>query len=128
MKAGFAIKMIKLNNYKDIEIKPYQHLIGKLMYLACGTRPDIAFIVGLLSRHNADSRKDHLQAAKRVVQYLKRTMQLGLVYGRTSDGKSPTLPPPYGLIGYANSNFAGDLKDRKLVMKNCFFLNGAVVS
>lgn len=54
-------------------------------------------------------------------------MQLGLVYGRTSDGRSPTLPPPYGLIGYADSNFAGDPEDRKLVMGNCFFLNEAVV-
>ncbi len=55
-------------------------------------------------------------------------MQLGLVYRRTSDGRSPTLPPPYGLIGYTDSNFAGDPEDQKSVMKNCFFLNGAVVS
>ena len=111
MKTGSAIEMIKHDDYEDTEIKPYQHLIGKLMYLACGTRPDIAFIVGLLSRHNADPKKGHLRVAKRVVRYLKGTMQLGLVYGRTSDGKSPTLPPPYGLIGYADNNFASDPKD-----------------
>ncbi len=57
MKAGSAIEMIEHNNYEDTEIKPYQHLIGKLMYLACDTKPDIAFIVGLLSRHNADPKK-----------------------------------------------------------------------
>lgn len=60
MKAGFAIEMIEHNNYEDTEIKPYQHLIGKLMYLACGIKPDIAFIVGLLNRHNADPKKGHL--------------------------------------------------------------------
>ena len=60
MKAGSAIEMIEHDDYEDTEIKPYQHLIGKLMYLACGTRPDIAFIVGLLSRHNTDPRKSHL--------------------------------------------------------------------
>lgn len=38
------------------------------------------------------------------------------------------MPLPYGLIGYADSNFAGDPKDWKSVMGNCFFLNGAVVS
>ena len=54
-------------------------------------------------------------------------MQLSLVYGRTSDERSPILPPPYGLIGYADSNFAGDPENRKSVMGNCFFLNGAVV-
>ena len=36
--------------------------------------------------------------------------------------------PPYGLIGYADSNFAGDPEDQKSVMGNSFFLNGAVVS
>ena len=55
-------------------------------------------------------------------------MQLGLIYGRKSDGTSPTLPPPYGLAGYADSNFAGDPEDRKSVMGHCFFLNGAIVS
>ncbi len=57
MKAGSAIEMIEHDDYEDTEIKQYQHLIGKLLYLACGTRPDIAFIVGLLSRHNADLKK-----------------------------------------------------------------------
>lgn len=65
MKAGSAIEMIKYNNYKNIKIKLYQHLISKLLYLACGTRPDIAFIVDFLSRHNTDLKKNHLQAAKR---------------------------------------------------------------
>lgn len=54
-------------------------------------------------------------------------MQLGLVYGRTSNERSPTLPPLYGLIGYADSNFVGNPEDQKSVMGNCFFLNGAVV-
>lgn len=38
------------------------------------------------------------------------------------------MPPPYGLIRYADNNFAGDPEDRKLVMGNCFFLNGAIFS
>ena len=85
MKAGSAIEIIKHDNYENTEIKPYQHLIGKLIYLACSTRPDIAFIVGLLSRYNANPKKSYLRAAKRVIRYLKRTMQLGLVYRRMSD-------------------------------------------
>ncbi len=127
MKAGSAIEMIEHDDYEDTKIKPYQHLIGNIIYLACGKRLDIAFIVGFLNRHNANPKKSHLRVAKRVVRYLKGTMQLSLVYGRMSDGKSPTLPPPYGLIGYADSNFAGDPEDQKSVMGNCFFLNGAVV-
>lgn len=67
MKAGSAIEMIGPNNYEEIEFQEYQRLIGKLMYLACGTRPDIAFAIGQLSKYNADPRKNHLQVAKRVV-------------------------------------------------------------
>ncbi len=100
-----------------------RRLIGKLMYLACGTRPNVAFAVGQLSKHNSDPQRGHLRAAKRVIRYLKGTINLGLVYGR-----STRHPPPYGLIGYADSNFARDPEDRKSVIGYCFFLNGAVVS
>lgn len=84
MKAGSSIHMSDADAYEEEDLYTFQRLIGKLMYLACGTRPDIAFAVGQLSRHNADPRNGHLQAAKRVVRYLKGTMNLDLVYGRTS--------------------------------------------
>ena len=90
--------------------------------------PDIAFVVGELSRHNANPRKGHFRAAKRVVRYLKGTIEMGLIFGRESAERSPRDPSPYGLVGYADSNFAGDPEDRKSVMGYCFFLNGAVVS
>lgn len=54
MKAGSSIEMGEHDDYEKAELRPYQHLIGKLMYLSCGTRPDIAFVLGQLSRHNAD--------------------------------------------------------------------------
>lgn len=102
------------------------------MYLSCGTRPDIAFIVGQLSKRNSDPRAGHLRAAKRVVRYLKGTMHLGLVYGDTlkSDGQTnaPVAPPPSGLVRYADSNYAGDPKDRKSVMGHYFYVNRAVIS
>ena len=88
--------------------------------------------VGQLSKHNAGPRVGHLKAARRVIQYLKGTMHLGLMYGDTlkSDGQTnaPVAPPPYGLVGYADSNYAGDPEDRKSVMGNCFYVNGAIVS
>lgn len=59
-------------------------------------------------------------------------MHLGLKYGGTlkTDGqtKAPDAPPPYGLIGYTDSNYAGDPEDRKSVMGYCFYVNGALVS
>ena len=128
MKAGSAIEMNEPDDYDEADLTTYQRLIGKLIYLACGTRPDIAFAIGRLGKHNTDPRKGHLRAAKRIVRYLKGTMYLELVYGQRPDGSSPTSPAPYGLVGYGDSNFAGDQEDRKSVMGYCFFLNGIVVS
>ncbi len=67
MKAGSTIEMLKPENYEEADLRMYQRLIDKLIYLACGTRPDIAFVVSQFSRHNADPKKGHLQAAKKVV-------------------------------------------------------------
>ena len=128
MKAGSSSEMTCPEDYEKADLRTYQRIIGKLMYLACGTRPDIAFAVGQLSKHNADPRKGHLRAAKRVVRYLKGTMEMGMIFGRESTNRQPRDPPPYGLEGYADSNFAGDPEDRKSLMGYCFFRNGAVVS
>jgi len=45
----------------------YLSMIGSLMYLQLGTRPDIAFAVTALSRYNETSLATHLTAAKRVL-------------------------------------------------------------
>ena len=81
MKAGSFIEMNEPDDYDEANLGDYQRLIGKLMYLACRTRPDIAFVVGRLSKHNADPWKGHLRAAKRIVRYFKGTIHLELVYG-----------------------------------------------
>ena len=48
----------------------YQRLVGKLIYLAT-TRPDIAYIVNLLSQVMHDPRMSHLKIKHRVLRYLK---------------------------------------------------------
>lgn len=58
---------------------------------------------------------------------MKKTMYINLIFGREFNYCLPKDPPPYGLIDYADSNFAGDPEDQKLVMDYCFFLNRAVV-
>lgn len=58
--ACLSIDMSDPENSEEIDLQTYQCLIGKLIYLACGIRPNIAFVVGQLSRHNADLKKDHL--------------------------------------------------------------------
>jgi hypothetical protein len=65
--------------------KQYQSMIGSLLYLAIGTRPDISYSVNVLSQFNADPAIRHLKAVQRVLRYLKGTITKKLIYKKVSD-------------------------------------------
>jgi len=101
-----------------------------------GTRPDIAFAVATVSKFNSKPNKIHYMAAKRVLRYLKRTKTLALTY-RTNlpevyhdfDLSPDTLPIlACHLIGFSDSDFAGDSNDRKSTSGYVFTLAGGAVS
>lgn len=60
MKAGLTIDMIEHDDYEEANMRSYQRPIGKLVYLLCGTCPDITFVVGQLSRQNANHCFSHM--------------------------------------------------------------------
>ena len=53
----------------------YKQVVGSLMYLT-STRPDLMFVVNLLSWYMAPPTTLHLQAAKHVLRYVKGTLTL----------------------------------------------------
>lgn len=55
MKVRSVINMLDINAYKEKNLYTYQQLIGKLIYLICKIRPDIAFAISQLNKHNTDS-------------------------------------------------------------------------
>ena len=103
--------MIDPEDYKKVDLYIYQRIIGKLMDLSYEIRPDIAFIIGQLRRHNADPKKRLFQVAKRLVRYLKGTTNISLIFGRELVDQLPRDPPPYSLLEYIDSNFAEDPED-----------------
>jgi len=98
-------------------IKTDQELVGSLLYLATGTRPDISVAVGQLTRHVSASAMEHLAAAKTVLRYLKGTASLGLTYGSAA-----------AMGGYSDADYAGDLDTRRSTTGYVFTFNGAAVS
>jgi len=102
---------------KLIEPREYQSLVGSLIYIAVGTRPDLAFAIATLSKFNTKPTTVHFLATKRLLRYLKQTIGMALVYGAVDN-----------LIGYTDSDFAGDLNDRKSTSGYVFTLAGAAVS
>nr|GEW15377.1 zinc finger, CCHC-type [Tanacetum cinerariifolium] len=68
------------NNGTPVSQLEYSRAFGCLMYAMISTRPDIAFVVGKLSRYTSNPSAQHWQALARVFQYLKGTMDYGLTY------------------------------------------------
>ena len=68
------------NEKTDMASIPYASLVGALMYAAIGTRPDIAFAVGALSRFLRNLGRRHWHEAKRVLSYLKGTSHYAIRY------------------------------------------------
>ena len=76
---GSTILLGKSKN-AEFDITDYQCLVGKLMHLSQTIRHNLAFVVSRLGQYMADPCLGHWRAAKRVLQYLKGTMTLGLEY------------------------------------------------
>lgn len=57
---------------------PYREVVGKLQYTSQGTRPDITFAVNTVSRYLENPGKEHWSAVKRILRYLKGTLDLKL--------------------------------------------------
>ena len=90
MKTRNFIKMLEDNNYKETDIKIYQYLIEKLIYLLFDTRLNITFALRDLSKQNTNLRVKYLKIVKQVLKYLKETMYLGITY-RVSEVKTIIL-------------------------------------
>ena len=70
------------------------------------------FSVGLLSHFMENPLVEHLKIAKRVIRYVKGTLNYGLKYKRSK---------VFELIGYSDSDYAGDHIDRKSTSSSVFF-------
>jgi hypothetical protein len=87
----------------QLEMKaiPYHELIGKLLYLIIATRPDIAYMVGMLCCFIENPSPPHWYAAKWVLQYLRGTTDMKLIYSHSS---TPNL-----FTTYSDTDLSGNL-------------------
>ena len=73
-KTPMEVNELIINKGDYLPNKPYQSLVGSLLYIANCTRPDIAHAVGVLSQFNSCYTQEHFVKAKRVLRYLKGSM------------------------------------------------------
>jgi hypothetical protein len=94
----------RLENENKADQNAYRRIIGSLLYVSTGTRPDIALSVGLLARHAQDPSQQHLEDAENLLRYLYATKDMTLAFKKAL---------PVMLTASADSDWAGDLKTRK---------------
>jgi hypothetical protein len=107
------------------DVTSYQRIVGSLMYLMTGTRPDLAFSVSILSQFNARPSQAHYNAAIRVLRYLRGTHDYGLTYRSTQ--YSPNNDKVI-LYGYSDADWANDVTSRRSVTGYVFYCCGGVIS
>lgn len=110
--AHFKLKYLK---EEEIELEsvhmrdtPYSNAVGSIMYSMVSTRPDIAYGLGLVSRFMSKPGREHWNAVKWLLRYLKGTSNLKLVYSGASKSNCE-------VIGYCDSDYAADLDKRRSI-------------
>lgn len=95
----------------------YRSMVGALQYLTF-TRPDIAFSVHQLCQLMSHPTTTHLEAAKRVLRYIKGTLHFGISF----------TPSPLTLTAFSNADKAGDPSDRHSTTSLLVFLGPNPIS
>lgn len=85
---------------------PCRNAIGSLMYVMLCTRPDLCYAVNLLSRYQVKNNKALWTCIKRVLRYIKGTLNVKLIFKRN-------IPSKVELVGYTDADWANNTVDRK---------------
>ena len=103
---------------KSVDPSLYRSMIGSFLYLTT-SRPDISYSVGVCARYQANPKQSHMTAFKRIIKYVKTTAEFGVWYSKdTSDV----------LVGYSDTDWAGNVDDRKSTSGGCFYVGNNLVS
>ncbi|XP_054797612.1 secreted RxLR effector protein 161-like [Prosopis cineraria] len=102
---------------RKMERVPYVSAVKSLMYAMICTRPDICYVVGLVSRYQSNPREGHWKAVKRILRYLKGTVDYALCY-QGSDLR---------LTGYSDADLGRDEDERRSTSSYTFLLNNGAI-
>lgn len=116
------LKLLKTDN-RDTTVltrHPYRELIGCLMYAATTTRPDLCATINYFSQFQAAATDEHWNHLKRVLRYVKGSLDLKLIYGKKGNEDV--------LTGFADADWGSDIIDRKSISGYVFKVFGNTIS
>jgi hypothetical protein len=103
------------------EHKLYRAIVGSLMYLMTGTRPNIAYLCQQLSQFLSKPTKAHMAAAKHGLRYLQGTIHFGIRLGGNFDTTDQ-------LKAYADSDYANCVDTRRCVSGYITYFRNSPIS
>ena len=113
-----SLKLTKDENGPSEDVTRYRGMIGSLLYLTA-SRPDIMYSVCACARFQADPKRSHFTAVKKIFKYLKSTCDVGLWYPKNQ---------PLDLVSFSDADFAVCHIDRKSTSGTSHFLGSCLVS
>ena len=95
------VKLSRHDEEEKVNSSFFQSLARSLRYLTC-TKLDIIYGIAFVIRYMDALTMTHLKTAKRILRYVKGTLDFGLLYSPSEEFK---------LYGYSDSDWAGDMDD-----------------
>ena len=96
----------------------YRRIIGALQYLNM-TRPDLSFAINKLSQFMHQPTSTHLQHLKRLLRYLKSTINYGLLLQKSAK---------FELVTFSDADWGGNMDDRTSTSAYISFFGGNPIS
>ncbi|CAM9560999.1 unnamed protein product [Discosporangium mesarthrocarpum] len=107
----------------DGNIYSYPTLVGKLMFLAGMTRPDLSNSVRKLGRRTNAPCLRHWRGLQHVLRYITTHPYIGVSYDRQNEEAMNNI-----LTGYSDSDWGGDTENRRSVTGYIILINGSPVA
>eukprot|EP00253_Pinus_taeda_P010317 PITA_10317 len=112
------LKLSSDDGTKEVDATMYRQLVGSLIYLTT-TRPDLTYSVSVLSQFMSKPLESHWTEARSVLRYLCGIVHFGILYTDVSD---------ITLAGFSDSDWAGNLDDRRSITGYAFNIGSGVIA
>ena len=103
---------------------PYRVVIGCLLWLSLGTRPDITYAVSQVAKFSDNPGQVHWKAVKRILRYLHSTRNMGLIFRNLSPTSKHIFPHAITSLiptGFVDADYARDISTRRSCTGFVFF-------
>lgn len=119
-----------MNQRPSIEVEraymngiPYPSIVGSLMYVMFCTRPNITYVMSLVSKYMANPWKAYWQALKCILRYINGSLRRVLIYGGACGDDSKVK-----IEGFVDYDYAGCMDSIKSIFGYVFIMFGITIS